>query len=80
MFGHLMANSTVLFYTDNEGVKDILNQQTSSNKIIMSMLRPLVLLLKKHNIRLTSKHIPGIDNILCDRISRFQVTPELLQQ
>ena len=46
----------------------------------MSILRPLVLLLLKHNITLKAVHIPGKNNTLCDLISRQQVRPEILQQ
>ena len=43
-------------------------------------MRPLVLILMKDNIYLRAKHLPGIDNILADKISRFQVDAQLLQQ
>ena len=78
MFGHLIKNSTILYQCDNEAVTVIINKLTSKNKTVMQILRPLVLLLIKHNIHLKSEHIPGIDNILSDRISRFQITNELL--
>jgi hypothetical protein len=80
MFGHKVKNSTVVFHSDNDGVVKVLNKQSSSNKIIMSIVRPLVLLLMRHNIMLRSKHIPGLKNVLCDLISRFQATPEVLSR
>ena len=80
MFGHLMRNSCVVFHCDNEGVVAIINKQSSKDPTIMSFVRPLVLLLIKFNIQLTSRHVPGVSNVLCDRISRFQETPSLLQQ
>ena len=46
----------------------------------MQLVRPLVLILLHNNIHLKSKHIPGIENNLCDAISRSQVTPSLLRQ
>ena len=45
----------------------------------MSIMRPLVLILMKDNIFLRAKQLPGIDNILADKISRFQVDAQLLQ-
>ena len=33
----------------------------------------------KDNIFLRAKQLPGIDNILADKISRFQVDAQLLQ-
>jgi hypothetical protein len=80
IFGCLMKNSNILFHCDNSAVTAILNKQSSKDKSVMAIVRPLVLLLIKLNIRLTSKHIPGALNILPDRISRFQVTPTLLRE
>ena len=80
MFGHLLTNSNILFHSDNMAVTAILNSQSSKEKTIMSILRPLILILVKYNINLRSQHIPGLLNILPDRISRFQVTSELLHQ
>jgi hypothetical protein len=73
LFGEKIRNSSVLFHSDNEGVVDVLNKQSSPNDVIMNVVRPLVLLLIDNNIMLRSKHVPGIHNTLCDQISRFQV-------
>ena len=74
MFGNQLANQSVLYKSDNQGVVDIINKQTSTSKLTMKLVRRLVLLLISHNIFLHSEHIPGLKNVLCDRISRFQVT------
>jgi len=78
MFGHLLPNSNILFLTDNMSVSEIINSQTSKNTSIMNIVRPLVLSVVRFNINLRSKHVPGIYNILPDHISRFKVTPSLL--
>jgi len=44
----------------------------------MIIVRKIVLLLLKYNVHLTVVHIPGKSNTLCDKISRQQVTPQLL--
>ena len=80
MFSHLIRNSNILFYCDNSAVVSIINKQSSTDNTIMSIMRPLVLILMKDNIYLRAKHLPGIDNILADKISRFQVDAQLLQQ
>ena len=80
MFAHKLKNSSILFYSDNMGVVHIINNQSSKCHYIMQLIRPLVLTLLHHNIQLKAAHIPGVDNTLCDSISRFQVTPALLQQ
>ena len=61
-------------------VTQIINKQTSPNLVIMYIVRPLILKLIQHNIHLRAKHIPGHLNILADKISRFQVTPQLLHR
>lgn len=80
LYAPLITNSNILFHCDNEAVVTIINKQSSKDKKVMAILRPLVLTLMKFNIQLRTQHIPGISNILCDRISRFQVDPDLLQQ
>ena len=80
VFGHKLRNATVLFHSDNTGVVEVLNKQTSSSRVAMRIVRPLVLLLIKHNIALRSVHVPGINNVVPDTISRFQETPEFLRQ
>ena len=80
MHAHKLCNAHILFYSDNTSVVNAINNQSSKKKHMMSIVRPLVLLLLKHNIFLRSKHVAGVDNVLCDKISRFQVTEELLKQ
>ena len=78
MFGDQLKNSVVNFYSDNEAVCYIIRDMTSRDDVILHFLRKLVLLLQHYNIDLRSQHVPGVQNILCDRISRFQVDAELL--
>ena len=80
LFAHKLAHSTVQFHCDNQAIVHVINNQTSKCNQLMSILRPLVLLLLKHNITLKAVHIPGKNNTLCDLISRQQVRPEILQQ
>ena len=80
IFAHKLSNSSITFFSDNMGVVHIINKQSSKCSYIMQLIRPLVLILLQHNIQLKSVHIPGVLNILCDAISRQQVTPSLLSQ
>jgi hypothetical protein len=70
LFSHKLKHSNITFFTDNQAVVHIINKQTSKCHIIMQIIRPLVLLLLQHNIHLKAAHIPGINNELCDLISR----------
>ena len=66
-------NKFVLFFCDNEAVVHIINNQTSKDKKIMSVLRFLVIQCMKHNVVFRAKHVPGRDNQLADCLSRLQV-------
>lgn len=79
VFGSHMRNSNVLFHCDNSAVTAIINKQSSKDATIMCIVRKLVLLLCRFNISLRSEHVPGVLNILPDKISRFQVSPQLLR-
>lgn len=78
VFRYKLKNSCIRFFCDNQALTDIVNKQTSKNKIAMKIV--LVMMLVNLNISLHSEHIPGIQNTLPDKISRFQVTPELLRK
>ena len=75
-----MTNSNVLFLCDNEAVVEIVQKQSTKDPNNMRIMRALILMIIKFNISLSAKHVPGKNNVLCDRISRFQVTPQLLAE
>jgi hypothetical protein len=79
VFGEHIQNRNVVFHSDNDIVVHALNKQSSKDKMLMTLVRPMVLTLIKFNINLKLKHIPGMYNYLPDAISRFQVTPQLLE-
>ena len=68
-----MANSCVLFFTDNAALVDIINKQTSKHKQVMILIRDLVLSCLKYNILFRASHVPGLQNSRADCISRLQV-------
>ena len=80
MFGNSLQHTQITYHCDNQAVVTIVNNQTSKDKQIMKIVRPLILLLLKFNINLKMVHVPGVKNILADSISRFQVTSNLLSQ
>ncbi len=79
MFAHKLANKRVVFHTDNYAVMSLVNKCTSPHPKFMPLLRSLVLLALKYNFRFSSKHLPGIQNVTPDLISRLQVTQQLLE-
>ena len=78
LFGNLIKNAQILFETDNSQVVSYINKQSSDKAPIMALMRPLILLLIKHNIQLVARHIPGKENTLADAISRFSLKPEMI--
>ena len=78
MFGKDLKDRTVLFHCDNMAVCYIINKLTSKHKVVMTIVRQLVLVMVKYNIELKGKHVPGANNIICDRISRLQSVSHLL--
>lgn len=79
MFGPNIQNSNIIYYCDNIAVCHIVNKLSSKHKFIMKIVRSLVLKLVKFNIYLKCRHISGVSNFVCDKISRFQQTPAILE-
>ena len=73
VWGEAWANKSVCFFTDNEALVPIINNQTSREPHIMALLRPLVLACLRFNINFAACHIPGRINNLADKLSRLQV-------
>ena len=73
IWGHLMADKRVIFFSDNAAVVDIINKQTSKHQSIMVLIRDLVLSCLRYNVLFHAKHIPGFYNTRADYISRAQV-------
>ena len=74
LWGDLMKNQRIIFFTDNAALVDIINKTTSRDPMIMGFVRRLVLACLKFNILFRAKHVPGVENHLADSLSRFQVT------
>ena len=79
VFASTLANKFVVFHCDNLPIVSILNKPTSKNSKVMKLLRPMILSLLKYNVKFRATHIPGCSNILCDRLSRIQITDKLLR-
>ena len=75
-----LKDQRLLVLCDNEAVVHVINNQTSKDKDLMSLIRQLTVALMNNNLILRAKHVPGKLNIIADALSRFQDTPELRQQ
>ena len=79
-FGRVLAGKSLVMHCDNLALVHMLNNQTSKSSSVMKLLRPLVLLLLKSNIRFRAVHIPGVENSLADLLSRQLAGPEVLRR
>jgi len=73
VWGQQLQNCSITFHTDNEAVAFIINKQSSSEKLIMRLVRKFVLITLKYNILFRALHIAGVNNRLADLLSRQQV-------
>ena len=74
LWGELMRNQRIIFFTDNAALVDIINKTSSRDATIMVFVRRLVLTCLKYNILFRARHVPGIHNELADSLSRLQVS------
>ena len=72
IWGKELQNKKILFMSDNVSVVQIINKQTSKEKVIMRLIRRLVLSTLRYNIHFRAKHIPGNHNVAADHLSRFK--------
>lgn len=69
-WGHQWVNKSVCCHCDNEAVVHIINNGTSRDPIVMSLMRCLHFIAAKFNLLLSSTHLSGAHNTLADALSR----------
>ena len=62
-----------MIHTDNQALVSIINSNTSKESKVMILVRKFVLKLRMHNIQIKAIHIPGVENVLADKLSRLQI-------
>jgi hypothetical protein len=72
LWGHLMSNKKVRFWSDNKAVVETVNKQTTKCSRTMVLVRRFVLLALKHNVMFRASYIEGKCNRIADALSRFQ--------
>ena len=55
----------------------MLNKGVSTNALSMQLLRELFWLSATNNFHITGRHIPGVDNIVPDMLSRVHTSNDL---
>lgn len=69
------ANHTVSFFADNTATVASINKCSSRNSTLLKCLRSLFWLSAVYNFRFVAHHVPGIDNIEADFLSRLDNQP-----
>ena len=59
IWGSIMRDRCIVFFSDNQAVVEIINRQTSKDRYVMALLRHFVLCTLKYNILFNAKHIAG---------------------
>ena len=72
LWGHDMENQRILFFTDNEALVHVINEQSCRDKNLLFLVRRLVLVCLERNICFKAKHIPGVHNVLAAALSRLK--------
>ena len=70
---HKFANKKVAIFCDNTSVISMINNNTSSCKNCMVLIRLIVLKCMIHNVRVFVKYVSSKNNAISDSLSRMQI-------
>ena len=68
----LFHNRKIVLFCDNEAVVHMINNNTSSCKNCMVLIRLIVFEELKYNVRVFPRYVSSIDNAKSDALSRLQ--------
>ena len=78
LFAPQLVHMSFTFVTDNLALAGSINKQSSRNKYVMRLLRPMVLVLMKNDILFSAEtKMSRLKNTFCDKLSRFQIPEEI---
>ena len=67
---HRFKNRRVTIFTDNKGVRDMLNSTVGKTNNCMVLIRIIVLKCLVENVKLSAKYVKSEDNVFADQLSR----------
>ena len=73
LWGSFLCNRPIKCYTDNMSIVHVINKKTPKDKQIMNLLHKLVTRSVHYNIVFEAQHIQGLQNVIADKLSRFQL-------
>ncbi|XP_029912530.1 uncharacterized protein LOC115362654 [Myripristis murdjan] len=71
LWGHEWSRKSILLYSDNQAVVDIINKGRSNSPSIMPFMRRLTWHSVTYQYILRAAHVPGHFNAIADSLSRF---------
>ena len=74
VWGSHWRGKVVMFHSDNKAVVSALNRTYSRCEPMMHLVRCLVFYAARFAFWFTAVHVPGVDNILADHLSRNRLT------
>ena len=72
LWGAEFRDKKVRFHCDNLGVVQAINRVSASSPPVVRLLQHLVLRCLQRNVFIHAVHIPGVENVIADALSRFQ--------
>ena len=72
-WGQNWAGKRIVFTTDNLPITDVWKKGSTSSTSLMFLTRALYLFAAQAQFSIAFKFIPGVDNLIADSLSRFQM-------
>ena len=66
-------NMSIVLYCDNQGAIEMINSSTSKCKQCMKLIRIIILNCLIYNVKVSSRHVRGVDNEFSDYLSRDRI-------
>lgn len=70
LWGASFRDLKVRFHGDNMGVVQVINRITASSPPVIRLLQHLVLRFLQLNVFIHAVHLPGVENVIADALSR----------
>ena len=70
LYGPYLANRALTVYTDNVTDVHIINRKSTRAPDLLPLLKAIYATCANYNIDLRALHVPGVDNVLADYLSR----------
>jgi hypothetical protein len=77
-WGGMMSGRRLLLFCDNSSVVAIVNTGTSRCPIVMNLVRQLFNIAVHYDFDIRLKHVPGVNNVAADLLSRLEIEKFLL--